>query len=385
MFERAVFNSMEIALGGDYMKKFALSGEPSGLKVFQDLYGKQLYEKMRRFTNRTTGRDSKKFIYQYEAIQNEFLHTIYNKKFNSIKNIDDAKKYFSELKQIQNFRVFRKKDKHFEIFYKTRYNAIKKYLSTNGIDTKSLEEFSYKDIEIHPIRTEKSKYSSLNIMLLSKAEFSSLEQFKRFRYIKDDKIMDVVTKNGTPIAYGYCDDFSKFINGRFVKKEGTDSFKDIKFGLEVCFTSDGKLLMSSANKVNENLDKSLILEECEIDITPKDWENERLKNECSRKQIENKGIFNKINNFYKNLINILRNKDVKRLTSGETSKETRESSLNDSGSMIIKPDDNDFNKRLSKGAPSLEEQARLAEKWRREDNNNQENEKKEFNNQENRK
>ena len=53
--------------------------------------------------------------------------------------------------------------------------------------------------------------------------------------------------------------------------------------------------------------------------------------------------------------------------------------------MIIKPDDNDFNKRLSKGAPSLEEQARLAEKWRREDNNNQENEKKEFNNQENRK
>ena len=347
--ERAIFNSMAIALGDNYAKNFALKGDNTALKTFQELYGKDLYEKMRIFSNKK----SKNFD-QYETLQNEFLNRVYNRKIHNVKSIDDAKEYFTELRELQNNRIFSGKDTYFENFYKKRYNFITNDLKTKGYDISSLDEFAYREIQLYPVNSQNNKKNMLKSFLLNNAESNSLEQFKRYRYTKDDKILDIITKDGIPFSYGYCDDYSNFKQASFIRKKDDnkqfDTFSSLK--VSVHFDDKGKLIMSQAKDINSSLDENLILEETDLMVTPEEWEKKKIELEETKKALENEGILNKIKNSYTHLISILKNKNQKKLP--DVAESTPNSYINNSPQST-------FSEELRKGVPPLEEQLRVAQ------------------------
>ncbi len=297
-----IFNQMETILGKDYMKRYALQGDTKALEEFQKQYGKKLYEKLRKFTNKTA---LDKYTYigeeleDLKMLQDELLINCYDKKISQISNEAEARQFLEELRKLEEDRIHIEGDTTFIDYYQSKYKAL-----SEKYGSKAVKGMEYTDFEFKPLYNEKQKeyFRNLPLESLIQPEYSpKYEELKRYRCQIGDASFDLITEKGEPRGYVYLSDNEVQVNGGLTKRNG--KYVDFK-GTCVEVTPEGNFIVSNNERYNAIggiLWDNVTLQEVPLGYSQKKWNMEVQKCIEDSERIENlgiRGLINRIRNLF---------------------------------------------------------------------------------------
>jgi len=209
----SIVKQMDIILGNDLISNFALTGDTKALKEFQNIYGKELLEKIRKGTNKLLKINGKEKVGLLQDLQNNILYECYNKKFEQISNTNDGIDLLKELKEFELARGKIEGDDSFKNYYIQKYNEIMEYAKDNEVTAKDREDLEYKEPEFYKIHSEEE------IRKILKGRFKSISfnygiedvsRLKRFQYQDNGNTYEIMCIDDKPIRFTIIGEYDNY-------------------------------------------------------------------------------------------------------------------------------------------------------------------------------
>ena len=288
----------EVLYGKDSVKNYALFSNMELLDKVQESLGKENYEMLREDMNRQARNKSPKYR-DFNNWQNILMQSYFNEKIGNVSDKESAEKLLEQLKDLDNVRVRIKDDD----FYKNYYNETLKSLKDIYPEI-DLDKNKYEEREFYPViyddevrkKMDDKAFMDISSTVRTVKEFKelNLENYKRYRYTKENEIYDFITYNNIP-KWMYqinTKDGSMLTLFAIGNTEKVFQDEEKKYGLK---TENGKTSFT-IKQTGNNID-NLELEEIPINIDKKDIYLKMLDNE--KIEIKSENIFEKIKRIFK--------------------------------------------------------------------------------------
>ena len=220
----AIMKQLDIILGNNLISNFALTGNKKALKEFQNIYGKELFEKIRKGTNKLLKINGKEKVDLLQCLQNEILYECYNKKFTKISNAKEGIALLKELKKLELARGQIEGDNSFKNYYIQKYNEIIEYAKREGFsekDIEDIEDLKYKKPEFYKIHTEEEINKKLEInskLYAFRAGIEDISRLKRFQCQYDGNTYEIMCIDNKPAFFSSIGAYENFHSTRVNEK-----------------------------------------------------------------------------------------------------------------------------------------------------------------------
>lgn len=298
----SIMAQLGVIFGEEEVKEFAFGKNKNLLKSIKQ--HENLYEEIRKNLNAfAQGKFDYPIMYEkMNNLQNLLLQSCYQQKFEQVKTVADAEKYFSELKELDNVRAHFEGDTYFKDFYEEKY---KECLERFPQEHEKLQKFQYKDIEFLNLMSKDDIIESLNnitfnLVCVSDNKDENIDRLKKVKRY-------VIIQDGTIHHLLVYDNHYSYVMGNTKNGLADISFENHKNDEEIkrkLFHSKGGFKKEFA--LEEKNDKYILkidgqeleLKEISLGITEEDVIAET---ECIAeyyKDIENQGLKRRIKNFF---------------------------------------------------------------------------------------
>ena len=299
----------EIMYGKDVVEDYALRQDQTLLKKIKDTLGYQEFDIFRRDMNAEARK--KEQLDGIEYWQDCLLQKCFDKDFSMVQSKEDAENYLNRLKELEKVRIRIKGDDTFKNYYESKFQELCEIYP--DLDR---EQYEYKPAEVYPELYFNEEIKRLDEKLLwdmpstyyQFEEFQklNLDDYKRYRFMMDDKVFETVTFNGKPISFRTIDENNKFAD--FSKKSEGDNewnlsscnteawgvnsvitneregeeftqFRDLMSQAFSVTCTDGKVHISMQPPLTDVVIENQEMEEVPLNITKRDIYNEIIKSE----------------------------------------------------------------------------------------------------------
>ena len=277
-----IMSQLEVIFGKEMVEDYGLRNNQELLDNVRDLMGKEQFNLLRKdLYSSARGKDPK---LPYKYWQNELLSDFSEKELRKVNTKEDAENFLNKLKELDRVRMREKGDESLKRFYNKRLENFKERFSDFDV-----EKYEYKEAEFYPQIYFDEELKLMDTFVLHHTfdipndldEFQkiNLDDYKRYRLVKDDKIYEIVTKNGELNNFYYTnkelESKSKYIGPKYSYPD-----KELKeSGFSAGFDENGKLLISIGPPVSEEKIENQEMEEIPLNISKEDIYKQMLEHE----------------------------------------------------------------------------------------------------------
>ena len=226
--ETSIIAQLEVLYGKEIVEDYALRQDTTLFEKLIETVGEENFNTIAKDMHLSV--QGKEPLVGFFSLQNIIMNNYFEKQLRNVNTKEAAEEYLEQLKQLDKVRLRKKGDNSYKEYYERKLEELSQKFSE--LDTK---KYAYKQAEFYPViyfdeQIKEMDSNTLDTFWYTEdvEEFKNidLDEYKRYRYIQDGKIFEMITKRNEPYkcqtidehGYGYVGFI--FDNGRrFIKEQ----------------------------------------------------------------------------------------------------------------------------------------------------------------------
>ena len=310
----SIMAQLEVIFGKEILEDYVFTPQSQDLlDRLRELLGDEQFELLRN--DMTQDSKQKETEYDFYYWQDTLLETYFDAEIGNIHSQEEAEKYLSRLKQMESVRIKIDGDDTFKNYYLDKLNALLKIFPDLDSEKYGYEECKfypelYYEEEIKRLDDDILKHLTPHFGTIEDFQNINLEDYKRYRLVKDDKIFEVLTRNGEvrlllsidedgEYAFFYTDNNNSLQQasvGAIFEKKIDDTYNLLAESGVSVRSEDGKILLSVNPPLADSSLENEEMEEIPLNVTKKEIYDQMLIDESDGLKIET--WFEKLKRFF---------------------------------------------------------------------------------------